>query len=85
MAAPPLSREDFLREMEMQATKLKRFIRELREGEWEKFDIKESVTPVGPEEYRGGQRPEAAQERLTIVINASRLQKLGTGVDRARR
>jgi hypothetical protein len=68
-AAPPLSREDFLREMENQAAKLKGFIRELREGEWEKFDINETFTKVSED-----------QERVTVVINASRLQKLGAGL-----
>lgn len=73
-AAPPLSREDFLRGMENQAAKLKGFIRELREGEWEKFDINETFAKVSEE-----------QERVTVVINASRLQKLGAGKLRSKK
>jgi hypothetical protein len=66
----PLSREEFLALMEIEAKKLERFARELREGKWETYNIKENF------DRRDG-RP--GQERATIVIEASRLQAYGAG------
>jgi hypothetical protein len=63
-----LSREEFRALMEIEAKKLERFARELREGKWDTFDIEEKFTPQG-----------SVQEKATIVIQASRLQAYGTG------
>jgi hypothetical protein len=66
----PLSREEFLSLMEIQAKRLERFARELREGKWETFDMEESFA-----KDRGGLR----QEKATILIRATRRQANGTG------
>jgi len=65
----PLSREEFLALMEIEAKKLERFARELREGQWETYNIKENFTRDGG----------PGQERASIVIQASRLQAYGAG------
>jgi hypothetical protein len=67
-ARGPLSEEEFLALMAIEATKLERFARELREGKWETFDIDETFTRVNER-----------QEKVTTVIRASRLQALGKG------
>lgn len=67
-ATKPLSPEEFLAMMKIEASKLERFAREVAEGKWETFNIEESFTRKGP-----------AQEEAIIVIRASRLQAYGTG------
>jgi hypothetical protein len=67
-----LSREEEFREWAaLEATRLERFARELREGKWETYDLHGSIEKknVGP-----------GQERILIVMRASRLQALGTGL-----
>lgn len=67
------SREEFLAEMAIEASRLERFARDLRAGKWETFDIEESINPIG--------RGRAVQEKATICIRASRMQAYGTGLD----
>ena len=71
--ARPLSRKEFLALMEIEATKLERFARQLREGKWGSFNIEESVSPRN--------RRDLGQEKVTIIIRASRTQAYGTGLD----
>jgi hypothetical protein len=66
----PRSREEFLRDAAIEATKLERFARQLREGKWDDFHIEEAITRNG----RGG-------EKATVFFRASRMQKAGTGLD----
>lgn len=66
------AQEDFLREMAIEASKLERLARQLREGKWETFDLEEFVRPS-----KDGSR----QEKLVVRIRLSRLQKYGTGLD----
>jgi len=72
MRAPPLTREEFLAEMEIEAKKLERLARQLRAGKWETFDVEESIN-------RKGQG--LGMEKATIFVRASRLQPEGTGID----
>jgi hypothetical protein len=66
----PLSREEFRALMEIEAKKLDRLARELREGKWETYSIEELFTPKD-----GGR----VQETATIVIRVSRVQAYGSG------
>jgi hypothetical protein len=70
---PAPTREEFLAEMAIEASRLERFARQLREGKWGKFDIEESIDRKG----LGG----SGEEKATIVIRASRIQGYGTGLD----
>jgi len=67
------TREEFLAEMAIEASRLERFARDLRAGKWETFHIEESINPFG--------RGRAVQEKATICIRASRRQAYGTGLD----
>lgn len=72
-----LTREEFLRKMAIEASRLERLARQIREGKWETFNIEESINHTG----RGSGTNRPTQEKVTIVIRASRLQAYGTGLD----
>lgn len=63
--------EEFRAWAALEATRLERFASELREGKWETFNLEARVEKkgLGP-----------GQEKAVIVIRASRLQALGTGL-----
>jgi hypothetical protein len=65
----PLSREEFLAQMAIEADRLERIAREIREGKWGKFDIDERATRVSE-----------LEERVTICITGERMQAHGTGL-----
>ncbi len=72
-AARAPTHEEFLAQMAIEASRLERFARQLREGKWESFNIEESVSPRNQRDL--------GQEKVTLVIRASRKQAYGTGLD----
>lgn len=74
-ATAPPSREEFLATMAIEATKLERLARELREGKWDTFNIEKKCDRIGDRYAK------PTQEKVTIGVTASRKQAYGTGLD----
>jgi len=72
MMTPTFTREEFLAMMAIEATKMERLARQIREGQWETYDIEETID-------RDGQ--DVGKEKATIMVRVSRLQDRGTGLD----
>lgn len=66
------SRYELKAELAIEAGKLERLARQLREGKWDEINIEEIIN-------RKGQGADA--EKATVLIRVSRRQKLGRGLD----
>lgn len=68
------SRDEFLRDAGIEASKLERFARQLRAGKWDTFHSEETIS------RNGAFLPTGPAEKVTVFFRATRLQKQGTGL-----